>query len=98
MPVSDTTHQTIALFGVIGLAAGALALVSYVIIRHNVIIAENNIRMLTICLVLPMIVMIAFIPDSVLSDRSAVYGLIGTISGYILGRVRSDGEEKLTGD
>ena len=78
--------QAIALSGVIGLAVISLALVSYVIIRHNVALADNNIRMITVCLALPLVVLVAFIPDSTIGDRSAVYGLIGTIAGYILGR------------
>lgn len=82
----QTLHQTIALGGVIFIAVIAIVLVSYVIVRHNVAIAENNIRMLTVCLVVPTVVMVAFIPESALADRSAVYGLIGTIAGYILGR------------
>ncbi|MGB3315853.1 MAG: hypothetical protein WBB85_15705 [Albidovulum sp.] len=38
-----TMHQTIAFVGVIGIAAIALFLVGYVMIRHNVGLAENNI-------------------------------------------------------
>jgi hypothetical protein len=82
----NTLLQTIALTGVIVLPILALALVSYVIIRHNVALADNNIRMITVCLALPLVALIAFIPETTIGDRSAVYGLIGTIAGYILGR------------
>ncbi|MCV2872987.1 hypothetical protein OEZ71_11845 [Defluviimonas sp. WL0050] len=85
-----TMHQTIALVGVIGIAAIALFLEGYVMVRHNVALAENNIRILTVCLVIPTVVMISFIPDTSIADRSAVYGLIGTIAGYILGRAKDE--------
>jgi hypothetical protein len=84
--------QTVALFGVIALPLIALGFVGYLIIRHNVAIADNNIRMITVCLALPLVALIAFVPDAALGgDRSAVYGLIGTIAGYILGGVQASG-------
>jgi hypothetical protein len=85
-----TMHQTIALVLVIGIAAIALFLVGYVMVRHNVARAENNIRILTVCLVIPTVVMISFFPDSSIADSSAVYGLIGMIAGYIPGRAKDD--------
>lgn len=92
----NTLHQTMALSGVIGLAVMAIALTSYVIIKHNVALADNNIRMLTVCLALPLVVLVAFIPDTTIGDRSAVYGLIGTIAGYILGREQGSAARSAT--
>lgn len=84
-----TMHQTIALFGVIGIAAVALFLVGYFMIRHNMGLAENNMRILTVCIVIPTVVLIAFIPDTSIADRSAAYGLIGTIAGCVRGGRRT---------
>lgn len=78
--------QSIALLGVILIAVLGMGLVIFLLVRLKVGLHDNNLKLVAICYMVPLAVMLAFVPPEVVSDKSAIFGLIGAMAGYVLGQ------------